>query len=252
MSRALPERDETIEALPAATRGLLADLWARRASSELAAGQAFAAVERELIALAADPAVLALARKAVEDEPRHSELCRRLAESYGETPVPAPEPPPVELPGLEPADPELRRHLLVVAMCCINETIACAFVEACLADAEGPLVRAIHREHLSDEIDHARIGWAHLASSRVDPAVRAQVARWLPRLLEANVRHWEERIRLLPEAGVPGHALPPVAALIRAAHDAVEQVILPGFEHVGVDTAPARAWFHALPGRARS
>ena len=243
MSRALPDRDETIEALAPATRGLLADLWQRRAVSELAAGEAFAVVEAELIALGADAAVLKLARKAVEDEPRHSELCRRLAESYGAALVAPAEPPPIELPRLDPADPELRRHLLVVAMCCINETIACAFVEACLQAAEGPLIRAIHREHLSDEIDHARIGWAHLASPRVDTGVRAAVSRWLPRLLEANVRHWEERLRLLPEAGVPGHALPPVAELIAAAHHAVDTVILPGFDHVGVDTAAARAWF---------
>jgi hypothetical protein len=243
MPRELPARDETIEALAPPVRAMLAELWARRALSELAAGEAFAVVERELHELGAEPAVLTLARKAVEDEPRHSELCRRLAESYGGVPVVAPEPPAVEVPRLEPADPELRRHLLVVAMCCINETIACAFVEACLAEAEGPLVRAIHREHLSDEIDHARVGWAHLASPRVDAGVRAAVSQWLPRLLDANVRHWEERIRLLPADGVPGHALPPVEVLIAAAWAAVDTVILPGFEHVGIDTTKARAWF---------
>jgi hypothetical protein len=246
MTRSLPERDPTIDALDPAARAVLAEVWARRAAAELGAGGAFAVVERELVELGAEPVVLDLARRAVADEPRHAELCRRLAEAYGGSPVAAAAPlDDVPMPRHEGADPVLRRHLHVVAMCCINESIACAFVEACLADAAGPLVAAIHREHLSDEIRHARVGWAHLASARVDAGVRAAIAAWLPRLLDANLRHWEHRIGLLPAGGVPGHALPPVATLVAAARAAVEAIVLPGFDHVGIDTRPARAWFAA-------
>jgi hypothetical protein len=246
MARLLPDRDPTIDALAPEMRALLAAVWTRRAASELGAGAAFAVVERELGELGADETVLELARRAVEDEPRHAELCRRLAEAYAGAPVPAPAPPDeVAMPVHEGADAALTRHLHVVTMCCINETIACGFVEACLADASGPLVLAIHREHLSDEIHHARIGWAHLASPRLAPAVRDAIARWLPRLLEANLRHWEERIATLPADGVPGHALPPVASLIAAARRSVETVVLPGFDHVGIDTTAARAWWTA-------
>jgi hypothetical protein len=189
--------------------------------------------------------VLALARRAVEDEPRHAELCRRLAEAYAGGPVSSPAPPEVEVPRHDGVDPALRSHLHVVAMCCINETIACGFVEACLDAADGPLVKAIHREHLSDEIHHARVGWAHLASPRIDAATRAAIGAWLPRLLDANLKHWEARIALLPADGVPGHAFPPVPALVAAARAAVETLVLPGFDHVGVDTAAARTWFAA-------
>jgi hypothetical protein len=255
MPRTLPERDPTIDALAPATRAVLAAIWTRRAASELGAGAAFAAVERDLVELGADPAVLALARRAVEDEPRHSELCRRLAEAYAGAPVdPAPDPGDVPMPRHPGADPALRRHLHVVAMCCINETIACGFVEACLAEATGPLLQAIHREHLADEIHHARVGWAHLGSRAVDAATRAAIAAWLPQVLDRCLRHWERRIReTLPADGVPGHALPPVDALIAAARAAVETVVLPGFDHVGVDTAAARAWFAAYdPAVARA
>src|SRR5689334_15419611 len=137
--RALPDHDPTIDALAPAMRALLADVWARRAGSELAAGAVFAIVERELAELGAGPDVLALAQRAVADEPRHSELCRRLAEAYAGAPVaPAPDPGDVEVPHHVGADPVLTRHLHVVTMCCINETIACGFVEACLAEATGP------------------------------------------------------------------------------------------------------------------
>jgi hypothetical protein len=243
VTRELPERDPTIDALDPTTRAVLAEVWTRRAAAELGAGATFAVVEQELIELGAEPAVLALARRAVEDEPRHSELCRTLAEAYAGVPVsPAPEPDDVPMPRHDGADATLRRHLHVVAMCCINETIACGFVAACLDECAGPLLAAIHREHLSDEIHHARVGWAHLGSRAVDAETRAGIARWLPRLLDANLRHWEARIALLPTAGVRGHAFPPVADLVAAARAQVETVVLPGFDHVGIDTAAARAW----------
>ncbi len=241
--RSLPERDPTIDALGGDQRALLAAIWTGRAASELGAGAAFAMVERDLVALGAEPAVLELVAKAVADEPVHAELCRRLAAAYAGEQVAAPEPiADIEMPRYGD-DPVLCRHLHVVAMCCINETLACAFVEACLADANGPLVKSIHRQHLGDEIHHARIGWAHLASRAVDDRVRAAIASWLPRLLDANVRHWEDRICTLPRDGVPGHALPPVATLVAAARDAIATLVLPGFDHVGVDTTAARAWF---------
>ncbi len=232
--RPLPERDETIEALAPAARTLLAALWRGRSAHELEAGAAFALVQADLVALDADPVVLAMAARAVADEPRHAALCGRLATLYGAPDEPLPAPVAVELPRHEGADPELRRHLHVTAMSCINETIACAFVEACLAEAEGPLVRAIHREHLADEIQHARLGWAHLASARVDDRVRAGLTRWLPRLLEANVALWRRRIAELPADGVPGHALPPSRVLDAAVVAAVRDLVRPGFAHVGV------------------
>src|SRR5205085_5848369 len=129
-----------------------------------------------------------------------------------------------------------RKHLHAAGMCCINESIACAFLEACLDDAAGPLVRAIHREHLTDEIEHARVGWAHFASRAVDTATRREVARWLPRLCEANLLNWKSRFAWLPAEGLPGHALPPYQRNLAAALAALRDVILPGFDHVGIDT----------------
>lgn len=241
--RAVPgaDADPTIAALPAGTRALLAELWTERAASELAAGEAFAAVERDLQALDADPAVLALAARAVADEPEHAGLCMLLAEAYHGAPLPLPAPRAFQLPVHEGADDVLRRHLHVIGLCCINESIAVAFVAACLADAAGPLLAAVHREHLADEIGHARVGWAHLGSARVDADVRAALIPWLPRLLSANLAVWSVRIGILPEAGVPGHALPPARQLRAATIAAAREIIVPGFAHVGLPTAASSA-----------
>jgi len=238
--RALPERDEAIEALDPASRALLAQIWAARAKSELGAGSGFAILVTELYELGADPVVLRLATRASHDEVRHSELCRLLAEAYAGAPVPSPRPKRVGMPPHRGADDVLRAHLHVVGLSCINETLAASFVEACLRDATAPLVRAIQLEHLSDEIEHARVGWAHLASGVVDNGVRRGVERWLPRLVRANLDHWRSRIGELPEHGVRGHGYPPRAHLVDTIERAMCDIVLPGFEHVRIDATAAR------------
>ena len=118
---------------------------------------------------------------------------------------------------------------------------AVALVAACLAAAAGPLLAGVHREHIADEIGHARVGWAHLGSTRVDADVRTALIPWLPRLLSANLAVWSDRIGILPEAGVPGHALPPARELRAATIAAAREIIVPGFAHVGLPTAASYA-----------
>jgi hypothetical protein len=40
--------------------------------------------------------------------------------------------------------------------------------------AAGPLLRAALRDVLADEIDHARVGWAYLASTEQDERMRLE------------------------------------------------------------------------------
>jgi hypothetical protein len=223
-----------IEALDRKTRLLLADVWAERAKSELGAGSGFAILVTELYELGADPLVIRLATKAAHDEVRHAELCRVLAEKYRGAPVPMPRPKRVGMPVHEGADETLRMHLHVLGLCCINETIATGFVEACLHTVNAPLVRAIQREHLADEVEHARVGWAHFASDVVDDRTRAAVAEWAPRLVAVNRRIWHERIHTLPEEGVPAHGYPPRVRLVHTVDETIRDVVLPGLRHVGV------------------
>ena len=61
-------------------------------------------------------------------------------------------------------------------------------------------LREIHRRHLADEVHHARVGWAHVASLPAD--VRAVVTPYLEEILRAQVIGWESRLATLPEAGV--------------------------------------------------
>ena len=234
--------DPTIDALPAEQRALLASLWQARASSESSVRGVFEQVIAELSATGAHPEVIALARRAAGDEARHAQICMELAAAYHGGPITIALAPPVRLPDHgEP--PRLRAALHVVNLCCISETIASAFVEACLADCAGEMLREVHGRHLADEIRHARIGWAHLASLGMDE--RGELASRLPELLRVQVLAWESRIAELPEHGVPGHGYPPRALLVRVVRDAVRELVLPGFDYVDVDATRARAWFDA-------
>ena len=222
--------------LAADERAAIAELWLQRARSESSVRCVFEQLADELAATGAHAEVVALARSAIGDEARHAAACVELATAYGAEGATLAAV-AVRLPDYEP-DARLRATLHAVNLCCIGETIATAFVESCLGACEGPVLREVHRHHLADEIRHARVGWAHLAT--ISEHDRAVVARWLPELLGAQLTAWRQRIGELPEHGVAGHAYPPRAAVLATLHEAVFSLVLPGFDHVGIDTSSAR------------
>ena len=225
--------------LAAADREAIAALWLQRARSESSVRCVFEQLADELAATGAHHEVVALARSASLDEARHASTCLELAVAYGAAAATLDER-TVRLPDYE-ADARLRTAIRAVNLCCIGETIATAFVEACVGACGDPLLRELHGRHLADEIRHARVGWAHVAT--LDAADRAAVVPWLAPVLEAQVGAWERRIGELPAAGFPGHGYPPRAALLDTVHAAVRELVLPGFVHVALDVAAARAWF---------
>jgi hypothetical protein len=213
------------------TTAMLANLWEQRAYSESSVRTVFHQLANDLAATGAHPDVVAHARRAAEDELRHASMCTELASAYrGEAVAPAVAP-AVRLPDYV-ADRRLRAALQAVNLSCIGETIAVAFVEACLAACGDRELREIHGRHLADEIRHARVGWAHLAS--LSEAERARVAAWVPELVRVQLAEWESRIGELPEEGVPGHGYPPRGDLLTAVRRAVNELVLPGFAYVGI------------------
>ena len=246
----LPFGDPSVAALSSAQRAAIAGHWKRRARSELQVGRAFAAMVPLLRERGASSAVLDRLESGAEEEQRHSEICAQLAETYAGEAVARPKIDAVPLPRFDVGDDALETALLVAGMCCVNETIATAWISACLAAAETPLAQMANRIHLHDEIEHARVGWAHLASDAVSDATRRALGPCLPRLLEANAPGWEREDPSLPAAGVPAQGHLPIEVTRRVFVDAVADLVLPGFAHVGVDIGPARAWLAQRTGRA--
>lgn len=236
-----PFDDASIERLDGELRAAIAEHWRRRSKSERQVGGAFEAMAQRLQGRAT-PLVLERLTLAAADEVRHAALCVQLAEAYAGKSIEAPHVGAVALPHFGVGDAELEDALLVAGVCCVNETIATAWLSACLAASDNPLAIMANRLHLKEEMDHARLGWAHLASHAVTPRTRDALAACLPRLLEANAPGWERDDELLPSEGVAGQGLLSASASRQVGADALRDLVIPGFAHVGVDPAPALAW----------
>jgi hypothetical protein len=237
IATALPWDDRTVGALPDRDRIAVARHWQRRAQSELEVGSAFRAMRVRLRDARVADSLLAMLERGAEDEERHAAICARLAAVYGGRSIAMPDVGDVPLPCFGVEDEALENALLVTGMCCINETIATAWLAACLAVATSPLAIAANRIHLADEIGHARFGWAYLAS--VPESTRLALAPCIARLLDANVPGWERDDPALPREGIPAHGQLSAEASRAAVREAVRDLVVPGLAHVGI-TAPAR------------
>lgn len=250
-SRPLPESDPSIERLADDERATLTRVWLARAANERRVSDSFAVVVDALTALHAAPSLIKLAHRAVDDELRHAEICRYVASRFAGADLPAPDRLTLVVPPHATASEELRHTLHVVGQSCLNETIASAVLEASIATARGPLVSAALRELLSDEIDHGRLGWAYLAT--VPTELRAKIERWLPAIVRGNLKMWRETPRLYATsvAVVEQGALPAErteATLLGAIRD----LIIPGFDRLGLSTVELRRWLElGAPTAAR-
>lgn len=233
----LPD-DATIDLLADASRRAIAGHWHHRASAELGVAVAFEALRPRLREVGASDVVLALADKAIDDERRHGELCARLAARYlGEAVVTVPDARAAALPDFGTGDEPTEVALLALGMCCINESVASEWIRSCWQVATSPAAAAANKAHLADEIDHARLGWAHLASRAVGPALKKSLAAWAPRLVRVNVAEWKKRDPYLPEEGLAAHGHLSAVEQEEVVDAAVRDVVLPGLVHVGVTTA---------------
>ncbi len=240
-SRPLPLDDPSIDALPADVREELASIWIGRAANERRVGEAFEVIHDALAALHAAPELVGLAARAIDDERRHTEISLAVASAYAGKPLEPPPRRPLVVPSLEGASPQLRHVLHVFGHCAVNETTASAFLEACLREAKSDLARAVCRELLSDEIDHARIGWGFLET--VDASLRARMAPWLLPIVRANLRVWREtRPSQRASDLLAAHGAPPADVIDAALVGSVRELIVPGLVRLGLPTRPITEW----------
>jgi hypothetical protein len=229
-SRPLPDSDPTIDALDDDARRVLTNSWLGRSAAERRAADIFTLVHRSLVAVAEQPALIELAERGIDDELRHAELCLLVARRYAGRDVEAPR---FELvpPEHKGASEDLRYSLWIVGQCALNETTASAFLEECLEQSTAPLAHAALRELLSDEIDHARIGWAHLAG--MSPERRRTIAQWIPAMLAANRREWS-KAAAADDDRYAAHGYISRASLAKALESAERDVIKHGLARVGI------------------
>ena len=137
------------------------------------------------------------------------------------------------MPALVGAPAELRPTLHVIGQCLLNETTASAFLERCHAGARTRPVRFVLKALMADDIDHARIGWAHLASPRLSLDRRREVGAWLPSLIRANARVWGEHPPLPSSPALEANGCPSLEETAAAVDGALRELIVPGLARLG-------------------
>jgi hypothetical protein len=243
-NRPLPRKDVEIDRLSDQQRDELALIWLGRAASERRVADAFKVIHNALDDLGSSGELIALATRAVDDEYRHAELSRLVASRYAGQQLE----PPARLELVVPEHPDaparLRHTLHILGHCAMNETFASAFLDVSLNYARGSLASAALRALFSDEIDHARLGWAHLAELRESD--RSEIIPWLPALVHANLKMWRDTTRPYPtDSLLHRHGAPPAEAVEQALLNAIRQLIIPGLEHFGLPTDVLRRWLAA-------
>jgi len=242
-SRPLPESEAEIADMNPEVRERLARIWLSQAATEARVARSFTLVHESLVALGADEGLVVVSNRAIDDEHRHTALCRELARRYFGAPVTDTPDLPFSPPkhALAKSDEE-RRALWIIGQCAFNETFASAYLSLCHERAETPLARAALRELLSDEIDHARIGWAYL--STLPTELRPRIDDWLLPLAMCNLREWRN-VRLAEDASLARHGIPAAAEVEEALASALRDLILPGLAHTNLDPRPLERWLAA-------
>ena len=239
--RPLPD-DPTIATLSDDDRAFAAWHWTGRASGELESTRAFRWIAESCQLIGAGPEIVAMARTAVDDEERHGAICTSVARAYQGGDVTPPVSPPSVVPLRTPDDPELAVALYIAEACCLSETIGALTIESTLRAATAPLARTALRELLTDEVQHARMGWAYLGAPHLGGRHKDAIAEHLPALLDTMLGYWKAvATRPTPDA-CRGHGCLPLQDLESLVLDAFHTLALPGFSHVGIDTRPAAAY----------
>jgi hypothetical protein len=228
--------------------------WAMRAGVELEAAARFRRIAQRLDATGAEPVVVSLAAQAARDEERHAARCVELVGRLDAPRLPGVARAPVtDLPEIGPRGLSAREQVLyeVVAMSCITESLSTALLGEMRDAAGDDRVREVLGEILRDEVQHARLGWAHLAAERRRGPC-GFLADLLPAMLEGTTS--DEVFQAgEPDPADVGAALRGLGALPRAERrdrlgETLTSVVFPGLESLGVDASRGRVWLERKLG----
>jgi hypothetical protein len=224
-----------------ALRRAIASAWTFRTRVEHEAAERFARLSAAIASFDPESPVVALMERSAEDERRHARLCGDLAAAYGERP----ERDGDAAPSIAPSALGARQALLyeVVASCCITETESVATVATLLADRPEPAVRSVLHEIAKDEVVHGRMGWSHLAREAAAIDVTF-LSRFVPAMLSGTVEEgiFARRAPDPDEDALARHGVLGPGRKREIFVRTLEEVVLPGFERFGIDTASARSW----------
>jgi len=220
---------------------IIARTWGARYRIETEASLRFGALAKRLQAFGAPAELVALAERASRDETRHAAHCERFFRALGGRQLTGVDR-VVEYAPTGLAEPQ-RLTYEVVSQCCVAETQSTASLVTLLEAAESADLKAVLHELTRDEVHHSRLGWAYLAWARprvdfgfLGPRLPGMVAGGAGPEIFKPAPAGTDDPDLLRQGVVP-HSLRRQVYV-----ETLETVVFPGFDTVGVDTAPVRRW----------
>lgn len=215
--------------LDQAARTRVADYWWSRAHGEMTSWVGFGHVLDDLKQEQAPAALLALAERAIEDEYQHALWCRDWAVQFGHAGGEVK--PRTERRLVFAGANERENRLLRIVLCCFTETVGCVILRLIRPRITVPALLELNHRHMSDELQHSRVGWGYLAT--LDDAQKTFLATRLGELFRMLKISCCEGTEQDDDALVPfGYFTP---RLLHAAHDeAVRELILPGLDHLDI------------------
>lgn len=241
--REIPWSELGVSMLSPEARAIVGRDWLSRMKSEHLAVSAFSTIACELAEVGCEPIVLEMITRAAVDEVRHTDVCKRLAEGFlGREAVPQRLKGVPKIPRHEHSSTTDRALLHVVEMCCFNETFTGIYLGEMLERTTDVAARAAIESLLEDEVDHGRVGWAHLSACCREGFGAATVERALPTLMQRSVGP----VIAAANQGHPRDARLEAHGWLSASdgatiyRQALADVVFPGLEAVGVDVGEAR------------
>jgi hypothetical protein len=237
----------TADELPGELRAGLADLWRARTTSEHRSVGTFSLYALDLLGAGAPAEVLSHACRAALDEVRHTELFARLTSLYsGEEETPPPGIPPMPDDGSVSMREQVAREALQLSV--ISETYSSVLLSVLRERAGDPVVRQVLSIVISDEVHHARMGWAFLASLASGEGggeVRARLAHELAATMDALVKSLFGDPTAIPPSSVPeehralaeAHGYLPALEEYALFHEAIGALWIPGLAVLGIDAS---------------
>lgn len=223
-------------------RQTAARIWAMRAGLELSVSAAYSVILRGLFQTGAEQPVLELCSAACAEEVRHAVLCLEVAKALDGKQRPWPAPASLHVPSYEGVAPgPMLTALHLVAMSCLNESIACVRLAEAMKLTRVEVVKHALHQILRDEVQHARAGWAHLAGRHVTVEMKAAIGRFIPHLISTSLHGLIEENDSIPSEDFAAFGLPHVDLARVHAQKAVLDVVLPGFVRLGIPFDHARA-----------
>jgi len=218
--------------------------WQARMVNEHVSARVFAQLIPQLMRAGVDADVQADVAAMVAQELRHGRLCAGVVEALGGAAV-MPLPALPDVPVHDDADPREAVLRNVVAISCLEETVAVALLETGRQLAQPPAIGAVLTEILRDEVGHARLGWklAERLLPTCDRRVRARLSEYLvPAFRQLLERHWiPDEVPLANRHAVPALGVDDARAASRLFLDVLGQVIVPGLEAHGLEARDALA-----------